>query len=171
MDLNSLVALPVPVPPTLEQALGYTGHARLVSFHWEPVGDEAMYDDGVLSGDAAWPAYLSYVQHPKVEPALRAYNLGSSECEARDFLVLDRVERKLYVLPARQARELLHQQWLTRPDAPPTVDSIEAVQALLENFTDEAGWEEVQVDMAEVERRMQAQGQLLEALVAWLDQA
>jgi len=63
---NSLTALPIPVPPQLETALGYEGDARFVAFYWEPAGDEAMYDDGRISGTGCWTGYLAYVDHPAV---------------------------------------------------------------------------------------------------------
>lgn len=169
-DLSALVPLAVPVPPMLEEALDYIGTARLVAFYWTPMGDEAEYNDGVQSGDGEWPAYLSFVQHPKVEPQLRPYDLGSSECEARHWLVLDREARALYALPVQTAAALVHQQWATRPDAPPRLESLEDVAALVASLTDVAGWHEVSVDPAAIERRMQEQGARLEAMLVWLDQ-
>jgi hypothetical protein len=170
MDLSTFAPLSVPVPPMLEEALGYTGTARLVAFYWTPMGDEAMYDDGVQSGDGEWPAWLSFVQHPKVEPQLGPYDLGSSESEARHWLVLDRTARALYALPVRTAAALLHQQWADRPDAPPVLESPEEVAALLDAITDVANWQETTIDVAAVERRMEEQGARLEALLVWLDQ-
>src|ERR1051326_450013 len=95
MSLDSLRTLPIPVPPMLEQALAYPGQARLVAFCWSSLGDEAMYADGRCSGEADWAAYLAFVEHPRVEPHLRPYDLGSSEEEARAFLMLDREARAL----------------------------------------------------------------------------
>src|ERR1051326_4995726 len=98
MPREMMIPLPVPVPPMLEQALDYPGQARLVAFCWSSLGDEAMYADGRRSGEADWAAYLTFVEHPRVEPHLRPYDLGSSEEEARAFLVLDRESRTLSVL-------------------------------------------------------------------------
>jgi hypothetical protein len=169
-DLSTFAPLPVPVPPMLEETLGYMGKARLVAFYWTPMGDEAMVDDGVQSGDGEWPAYRGFVEHPKIEPQLRAYDLGSSDGEARHWLVLDREARALYALPVRTAAALLHQQWAGRPDAPPVLESPEEVAALLDAITDVANWQEATIDMAAVERRMEEEGARLEAMLGWLDQ-
>jgi hypothetical protein len=86
------VRLSVPVPPGLAEAIGYRGEARWVAFHWEPCGDESFYDDGRSSGTGApWP-YLAFARHPVVAPAIAPYDLGSSDSEARECLVLDRGE-------------------------------------------------------------------------------
>lgn len=71
--------LPVPVPLMLEAAIGYAGAARFVSFYWMPAGDQAMIDDGQISQDDNWYAFLTFVQHPHVYMALAAYNFGSSD--------------------------------------------------------------------------------------------
>lgn len=171
IDQLSIPALPVPVPPMLEQAIDYSGTAQFVAFYWSPMGDEAMYDDGVVSADGQWPAYQTFIYHPKVAPHLRPYNLGSSDGEATHWLLLDRTERKLYALPAGQAAVVLHQQWNNRPDAPPHLAALSDLQSVVNAFADMTGWQEIQVDMAEVERRMQAHQARLNELVAWLDQA
>jgi len=40
--MSNLEALRIPVPPMLEEALGYDGSARWVAFYWTPAGDEAV---------------------------------------------------------------------------------------------------------------------------------
>ena len=51
MATDGVRALPVPVPPMLERALGYTDRApsapaRFIGMFWEPAGDEAWCTDG-----------------------------------------------------------------------------------------------------------------------------
>src|ERR1051326_3772375 len=140
MSLDSLKTLPIRVPPMLEQALDYPGQARLVAFFWSPMGDEAVYDDGLRSCEADWAAYLTFVEHPKVEPHLRAYDLGSSEEEAQHWLVLDRETRTLSVLPAQEAAMLLQQQWDSRPVLPLRLVALDPIPHVLAAVTGKAGW-------------------------------
>ncbi len=89
-SFDGLTPLKAPVPPMLEKAIGYSGDARFVSFHWTPAGDEADYDDGQRAGTGEWQGYLAYVDHPTVRPLLTQYQLGSSDSEAEHSLILDR---------------------------------------------------------------------------------
>lgn len=170
MHPETLVPLPVPVPPMLEQALGYPGQARLVAFFWSPLGDEAVFNDGWCSGDADWTAYLAFVEHPTVEPHLRPFDLGSSEDEARHWLVLDREERTLSILPAREAAALLQQQWGTRPAPLPLQwEALDPVPELLASLTGKRGWSLVWRDGAPVAQQRQGQEAQVEALCCWLN--
>jgi hypothetical protein len=170
MSLDTLRTLPIPVPPMLEQALGYNGQARLVAFYWSPSGDEARFDDGVVSADAERLTYLGLLEHPRVAPLLSASDLGSNEQEARQWLLLDREARVLYALPAREAAGLLYHQWATRPDALSVPEPSDDMAAVLKAFTEEVGWQDVPVDQAGVERRRQEQGARRAAMLEWLDQ-
>ena len=125
-DIDGLTALPVPVPPMLERALGYTDRApgspaRLVGFFWEPAGDEARCSDGRRTADANWYAYHAYLDG-LVRPhlALTAgdrwslpYDFGSSEVPAKHWLLLSREQRRLYAAPVLVARRALRSQWPT----------------------------------------------------------
>lgn len=170
MPRETVGPLPVPVPPMLEQALGYSGQSRLVAFSWSLLGDEARYDDGRCSGDADWTAYLAFVEHPQVEPYLRPYDLGSSEDEARDFLVLDREARSLSVLSAQEAALRLSQQWGTRPAVPLRLEALDAVPQVLAAVTGKEGWRLVWLDGAPVAQRRREQEARRAELLTWLDQ-
>ena len=171
MHPETLIPLPVPVPPMLEQALDYCGKARLVAFYWSPLGDEAMYDDGLRSGVVDWNAYLAFVQHPLVEPHLFPFDLGSSEEEARHWLVLDREARTLSVLPAEEAVDLLQQQWGTRPASLPLQwATLDPIPQLLATLTGKRGWRAVSFDMVLVPQQRPAQAARRAELLTWLDQ-
>ena len=89
--------LPVKLPGSFEEALGYPGQLKWAAFYWEPCGDEAVYDDGVCSGDGNWWGFLQFVRHPSVAPWLSAYDLGSSDGEAKHWLLCDLESREVYV--------------------------------------------------------------------------
>ena len=112
------------VPPCLEQALGYDGDARWVSFYWVPVasGDGVVVDDGDSVSDGHWEAFFALVGHPHLAPYLAPYHLGSNEAEATHHLLLDRHTRTLYVAPEPIAAHQVQQQWPHLPAPPSSAD-------------------------------------------------
>jgi hypothetical protein len=79
------------LPRNWVRAFGYDGEARYVAFYRTPVGDEAMYDDGQVSGDGNWQLFLTLRhQHPELD---QRYNVGDSDAEADHWLLLDRETR------------------------------------------------------------------------------
>jgi hypothetical protein len=162
-SLEGLTQIMAPVPPMLEKAIGYNGEARFVSFHWIPGGDEADYDDGRRAGTGEWQSYLAYVQHPTVYPLLAQYDLGSSDSEAQHSLILDRQDRKLYVASVKDARTFLAQQW---PELKPAMTQKEYL-ALITKALKNVKFNEPDLD--EIQRRIEEQYALVEALQNWLN--
>ncbi len=149
-----LTPLHVPAPPNLAEALGYTGNGRFVGCYWQVMGDEAQLDDGRLDMTGEWDAYLAFVQHPKVYPAVRSYRLGSSDTEARDMLIIDREEHKVYVARRLVAAAFLDAQW-------PPLQEMEALPMSAEELLDALHidtWteERIVVDSDEITRRIEA---------------
>jgi hypothetical protein len=89
--------IPVELPFSFEDALGYPKGFKWVAFFWEPCGDEAVYDDGYCSADGNWKGFQRFVEHPKVQPWLAGCNLGSSEDEATHWLLCDLETRTVFV--------------------------------------------------------------------------
>ena len=68
-------ALPVPVPPMLEEAIGYDSRllnreADFVSFYWGDGNEAYWYDGAAFSCVSNRQAYLLFIKHPKVKPYL-----------------------------------------------------------------------------------------------------
>ena len=82
----------IPVPPQLERAVGYGGQARFFGIYWG-AGDEAYHDDGRRSGTGNPHAYLAFIRHPAVALPLAGHDLGSSDDEASEWLLIDRRDR------------------------------------------------------------------------------
>jgi hypothetical protein len=114
---RGLTALHVPVPPLLAKAIGYTGRAHYVAFHWTPYGDEAEYFDGRVSGTGNWQAFLAYTQHPAVRPSLIDYDLGKSDTDANHVLILDQAILEMFIAPVQAAEKFLIRQWLPKTSA------------------------------------------------------
>ena len=109
--------LDVPVPPMLERAVGYGGQARFVALYWG-AGDEAYFNDGRSSGTGHPHGYLAFVRHPAVALPLAGHDLGSSDGEAAEWLVVDRRSRRAFVAPVAEARRFLRDQWNESPVGP-----------------------------------------------------
>ncbi len=122
-EQEGLIPLPIPVPPSLAGALGYGGEAQYLAIWWEAAGweaagDEPMWSDGRTTTNGWWQGFLAYVQHPRVEPYLAPYDLGSSEEPAAHYLLLDLVERQAYIGTAGQVTRFLR-DYTPRPDLSP----------------------------------------------------
>jgi hypothetical protein len=74
-----------------------------------PAGNELVYDDGRVSADGSWLAWLTFIHHLRIAPALRSSHLGCSEDDATHWLVLDRDTRTTSVGPAADIARLLRQ--------------------------------------------------------------
>lgn len=89
-----------PVPPILEQALGYFGSALYVAFFWSGAVSQLQYIDSALeSGTGDWAGWCLYSCHPKVRPHLSPFHFGSDRSAAFHWFLLDRTKRLSGVLP------------------------------------------------------------------------
>lgn len=117
----------LPVPPQLEAAVGYSGDARWFTLAWSPCGDTVIYDDGRGYGTGHGWGYLGFARSPAVAPHLRGLDLGSSEQDGTQRLVIDRVERRAYYAAAEDARRAVRDQWPAEPAVELTPEQWEAV--------------------------------------------
>jgi hypothetical protein len=117
-----LIPLGLPVPPQLEEVLGYKGRSRWVAFFWTKRGSELLADDGYFSDACAKTAWSAYTEHPTVNPALKNFHFGGGGRVAEVYLLLDRRERRLYagaILPVVRLLAAQH-------PGPPSVEEREA---------------------------------------------
>jgi hypothetical protein len=99
-----------------------------------------------------------------VAQEIAPYDLGSSDSEARECLLLDRGEEVFYAAPVRSARRFLVQQ---HPPLP------KLTVAELSDLVDELSreWQESQVEVsaADVAEAMREEREAIEAIVHFLD--
>jgi hypothetical protein len=157
---TTMTRINVLVPPMLEAALGYQGAARWVAFYWEPSGDELRYEDGSLSADVSWLAWLTFVRHPRLAPHLQQFHFGNSEEPAQQWLLLDRETRTLSVGAPAMIKQFL------REATPPHLTSA-ALTALQDSIRQRlSAPQHIPVLVAQA---MQREQRLVQELRTWLD--
>lgn len=106
--------IPIKLPLAFEEALGYSRGLKWAAFYWEPCGDEAMFYDGLCSADCNWAGFLAFVRHPKVKPWLADYDFGSSDTEAKHWLLCDLETRELFAGMKAEVGKHIDEQILAR---------------------------------------------------------
>ena len=103
---NLVQRLEITAHPQLEKSLGYRGESRWVAWRWEPDIDQLVSSDGKTVSTGNNMAWLVFLQHDLVKPALQEYNLGEGD---RHSLLLDRHSRNLYIGEGKAVQSLLEQ--------------------------------------------------------------
>jgi hypothetical protein len=103
---NLVQRLEITAHPQLEKFLGYRGDSRWVAWRWEPDIDQLISSDGKTVGTGNNMAWLVFLQHDLVGPAVQEYNLGEGD---RYWLLLDTATRNLYVGVGKTVQSLLEQ--------------------------------------------------------------
>jgi hypothetical protein len=100
-------------PEDLAVAFGYTGNARYVGFYWERAGDELTWFDGqnILCGSEC-QYFLKISDIHK----LMERQIGDSDNEPANYLLVDRKSNVLYVGDKTLVDGFLKMQW--RPIQP-----------------------------------------------------
>lgn len=110
-----LIPVPFDLPPAFLERLGYHHGRRIVAVHWEPVGDEAAFTDGVHSlVGADHYVYWELTRQPAIRAWFQAHgiNLGNSDQRATYWLLVDRLAGRAYVCDVAAAREHVRTQIL-----------------------------------------------------------
>lgn len=103
---NLVQRLEITAHPQLEKSLGYRGDSTWVAWRMEPEIEQVICSDGKTVGAGNNMAWLVFLQHDLVKPALQQYNLGEGD---RYSLLLDRKTRNLYVGEGSAVQRLLEQ--------------------------------------------------------------
>jgi hypothetical protein len=164
--------IPVKLPESFEEALGYPGQLKWAAFYWEPCGDEAVFDDGVCSGDGNWWGFLQFVRHPNVSPWLSDCDLGSSDEEANHWLLCDLENRDIYVGEKQDVRTFLHlEARKVLPESPEiNLEMDDAYDSFREAIlkAEELVREVPTPSMREIEEKMRRDQEAVEKMVAEL---
>ncbi|HEX2973493.1 MAG TPA: hypothetical protein VHP11_14255 [Tepidisphaeraceae bacterium] len=106
--------LPETLHPWVDRKLGYFGSARFVMFYYEPRGEEVIWRDNHSYGFAAG-AWCFFTD--KIAPLAETYhvNLGSSDCQGREALIIDRLKRQAYFAERKTAEQFIARQQAFNP--------------------------------------------------------
>lgn len=164
------IALPgtpvdIPLPPDTVAAFGYDGPARFVGLSWSSLGDQLVVSDGVSSGTGQSWAFLGYKRHRAVAPLLAPFDLGSSEEDGPDVLLIDTVANRASVAPVAEARVFLQGQH--PPREPMTPEQEAEFHRHLEDLIREH--RERPIDHDAISKAMAEQRGRVARLMNWLD--
>ena len=138
---DTFTLLLMPLWPRLPLALGYTGGARWVAFY--VAADKVHYHDGSGFGTGDTSLFLEYKRHPVIASSLAGVPLGSADEEPRAWLLVDQVERLLYLAAPEPARKLLVEHWPRSTNAVEyTPEELARLLADLEETATPADWAE-----------------------------
>jgi hypothetical protein len=119
---NLVQRLEITAHPQLEKSLGYRGDSRWVAWRWEPDIDQLISSDGKTVGTGNNMAWLVFLQHDLVDPAVQEYNLGEGD---RYWLLLDTATRNLYVGEGKTVQTAeTWQQTLSQLTATPVISHL-----------------------------------------------
>lgn len=162
-----MTPIDVRVPPQLEAAIGWTGgESRWLAMCWSSCGDCPWMDDGRSSMTGHPWGYLAWRRHPAVAPALGEADLGNSNRDGTQRLVVDRENRRVYLSGAAEARAVVRGQWPAEDEAADLTalewkDMAERVRQMM--------LERPLPSMGELMRQLQDHSRLVAAMIRWLD--
>jgi hypothetical protein len=110
---TDVVPLPFALPPAFLPRLGYRFERNLVGVYWEPLGDEAVWDDGVHSYVGADRyVYQELSQNRLIRAWLWEHeiNLGSSDEPPTHWLLVERARNLGYIRRLPGARDKVRTQ-------------------------------------------------------------
>jgi hypothetical protein len=157
----------LPLPPELAETFGYSGNSRFVAFFWRPSGDQVVFDDGRSSGTGNSWTFLSYRRHRVVAPLLEEFNLGYSDLDAEDCLVIDRERNIASIAPIRSIGPFLQAQHPPAPEL--SQEQVESIRRHIAESLERRQWQAASSAEA-MSRALAEQRGRLGRMVAWLDQ-
>jgi hypothetical protein len=163
-----MTPLDIPVPPAdlLEPAIGWSGgDARWLSVCWTCCGDCPWIEDGRSSMTGhAW-GLLAWWRHPSVAPVVQDLDLGSSDRDGTQRLLLAVEQRQVFVATTEEARRVVREQW---PAEEPVEMSSDEWERLVREVR-ESILNRPLPNAAELMRLMTEQSRVVADMIRWLD--
>jgi hypothetical protein len=110
-----------PAPPKLSWLFGYSGAWRWVAFYWDGGGKGPCFPwhfDGHATGPVNRSAWEAFINHRLVLAhnycredgyAIKRFEFGSDRCASSHWLLLDRLERRLFAGPESEVATFITQ--------------------------------------------------------------
>jgi len=162
---GTLVDLPLPLPPALCEAAGYTGGGRYLAMWWTPFGDELMLCDGESTCTGWWPAWTTLAQHPLGQALFSPYQLGSSDVRLCTGCWPTACRTSLHIGLALDVRQLLATQPSELAAAIEILGAEHLEQFIQTHLTAPAR----PPDPREIQRQLERCTRLVAEFAAWLD--
>ena len=165
---GEFVVLPLDVPPTLLEAVGYDGDARYVAL-WH-LGDDVMVSDASSTRSGRWRGLEAFIAHPLGRALLGPYQLmagadgGDPYIGAPHRLLVDRWEQSVAVGEAADVEAFIRSQPNTLAALTEGMEP-SAVEALVTEHLHRTP----HVDVEAVLAGMAAADEACEAVERWLD--
>jgi len=89
------------MPREVEERFEIDASILAYAVYWDPCGDECVvmriHKNGwVEGGDSDW---LAFLELERLNPIIRQHNLGSSDSEAEEALLVDNMRGRFYIVP------------------------------------------------------------------------
>ena len=165
---GALVRLPLPLPPMLCEAVGYSHGGRYVALYWTAAGDELVYSDGSTTATGNWRPWRTLTDHALGLALLGPYRLGDSKREADHWLLADRWESTLDVGLADDVDALLASQPSEIAALPRGMPEGQAGE-LVDRAADAIAQRPSPADSEEITARLRREHELTDQLQRWLD--
>lgn len=107
---NPLIRLPLPVPPMLEETLGYKGDERYIALAYYCQELQLSSRSASWGGAAVgWAGFGEYLRHPLVMAVRRTYDIYGDDLAGipEHGFVLDRLERVLFIGDLRSTQAFI----------------------------------------------------------------
>jgi len=164
---HEMKPLAIPLPPEWEIVVGWTDtEARWISLAWEGCGDHPWLEDGRLGMTGNSWGYLAWARHAAVAPILTTCDIGGSDHDGTERLLIDRTARTGYVAPTAEARWFVRGQW---PAEEPSKLRPEEIEGIVRHVR-QAWLSSPMPTPEEMVRQMREHSRQVAKMITWLDE-
>jgi hypothetical protein len=106
-----MTSLHLPIPPTLEAALGIPDTGILVTALFRGVGGSPRFSDGRVCGGCCPAAFEAFAGHPVIAPALVPFGFSHADRPSDHWILFGKVKRWSAAAPAGWAKAFVRSSY------------------------------------------------------------